>query len=199
MPLSRTPSCPTRLPPPPPYEGFTSPYNVDYPVRGWLVTALLPPPWRAPPRARGAALALVEHVGTLYREGHEATDTGLAYAPLSQAHGHHHTQFNVLPCCTAAQTKSVHLPHRVEGGGGGGLLMARWACAAFGGCCSACNSWFPCVLLCDVLGLASLPCVGRPYAQLLCCPPRNVFSTIPTHSKTQELQNASFDGNVLQG
>ena len=29
-------------------------------------------------------------------QGHEATDTGLAYAPVSQAHGHHHTQFNVL-------------------------------------------------------------------------------------------------------
>ena len=41
------------------------------------------------------------------RVGHEATDTGLAYAPVSQAHGHHHTQFNVLPCCTAAQTSSV--------------------------------------------------------------------------------------------
>ena len=40
-------------------------------------------------------------------KGHEATDTGLAYAPVSQAHGHHHTQFNVLPCCTAAQTSSV--------------------------------------------------------------------------------------------
>ena len=39
--------------------------------------------------------------------GHEASDTGLAYAPVSQAHGHHHTQFNVLPCCTAAQTSSV--------------------------------------------------------------------------------------------
>ena len=39
--------------------------------------------------------------------GHEATDTGLAYAPVSEAHGHHHTQFNVLPCCTAAQTRSV--------------------------------------------------------------------------------------------
>ena len=32
----------------PPYEGFTSPYDVDCPVRGWLVTALLPPPWRHP-------------------------------------------------------------------------------------------------------------------------------------------------------
>ena len=32
---------------------------------------------------------------------------GLAYAPVSQAHGHHHTQFNVLPCCIAAQTRSV--------------------------------------------------------------------------------------------
>ena len=48
------PGCPCRAPPPvppayPPYEGFTSPHDVDCPVRGWLVTALLPPLWRAPP------------------------------------------------------------------------------------------------------------------------------------------------------
>ena len=30
-----------------------------------LVTALLPPPWRAPPGARGAIPALVEYLGTL--------------------------------------------------------------------------------------------------------------------------------------
>ena len=35
--------------------------------------------------------------------------------------------------------------------------------------CSACTSWFPCVLLCVLLGLISLPCVGRPCAQLFCC------------------------------
>ena len=57
-------------PPAPPYEDFTSPHNVDCPVPGWLFTALLPPPWRAPPGARGAAPALVppalvEYVGTL--------------------------------------------------------------------------------------------------------------------------------------
>ena len=40
--------------PAPPYEDFTSPYDVDCPVRGWLVMALLPPPSRAPP---GAVLA----------------------------------------------------------------------------------------------------------------------------------------------
>ena len=53
--------------------------------------------------------------------GHEATDTGLAYAPVSQAHGHHHTQFNVLPCCTAAQTTSVPnvALHAPKGGGRG--------------------------------------------------------------------------------
>ena len=34
-------------------------------------------------------------------------DTGLAYAPVPQAHGHRHTQFNVLPCCTTVQTRSV--------------------------------------------------------------------------------------------
>ena len=56
-------------PPAPPYEDFTSPYDVDCPVRGCLVTALLPPPWRASPSARGAAPALVEYVGTLLREG----------------------------------------------------------------------------------------------------------------------------------
>ena len=47
--------------------------------------------------------------------------------------------------------------------------MARSACAAFGGCCSARTSWFPCVLLCVLLGLVSPPCVGRLCAQLLCC------------------------------
>ena len=42
--------------------------------------------------------------------GHEATDTGLAYAPVSRAHGHNH----IVQCfsrCTAAQTSSV--PHQV--------------------------------------------------------------------------------------
>ena len=63
VPLSHTPSCPTRLPPP--YKDFTSPYDMDCPVHSWLVMALLPPPWRAPPGAGGAAPALVEYVGTL--------------------------------------------------------------------------------------------------------------------------------------
>ena len=52
-------------PPAPPYEDFTSPYDVDCPVHGWVVTALLPPPWRAPPGTRGATPALVEYVGTV--------------------------------------------------------------------------------------------------------------------------------------
>ena len=39
--------------------------TANCPVRGWLVTALLPPPWRAPPGVRSAAPALVEYVGTL--------------------------------------------------------------------------------------------------------------------------------------
>ena len=51
-------------------------------------------------------------------DGHEATDARLANAPVSLAHGHHHTQFNVLPCCSAARTSSVptldsHAPLRV--------------------------------------------------------------------------------------
>ena len=39
----------------PPHEDFTSPHNVDCPACGGLVTALLPPQWRAPPGARGTA------------------------------------------------------------------------------------------------------------------------------------------------
>ena len=113
------PACP---PPPPRYQDFTSPYDVDCLVRGWLLTALLPPQWRAAPGARGVAPALVEYVGTLVREG-----------------------------------------------GGGCLPMARSACAAFGGCSSARTSWFPCVLLCVLLGLVSLPCLGRFCTQSLCC------------------------------
>ena len=75
------------------------------------------------------------------------------------------------PCC---HPRGGHLPargcsprpcgvcgHLVEGGGGRCLLVARSACAAFGGCCSARTSWFHCVLLCVLLGLVSLLCVGR--------------------------------------
>ena len=38
--------------------------------------------------------------GAAKKGGHEATDTGLAYAPVSQAHGHQHTVqgFASLPC-----------------------------------------------------------------------------------------------------
>ena len=48
-----------------PTQGF--PHNVDCPVRGGLVTALLPPLWRAPPCAWGSA-ADVEFAGTSRRE-----------------------------------------------------------------------------------------------------------------------------------
>ena len=58
--------------------------------------------------------------------------------------------------------------------------MARSACAAFGGCCSAHTSWFPCVLLCVLLGLVSLPCVGRLCAQLLCCLRSSQFRALPS-------------------
>ena len=57
-----------------------------------------------------ALLGQVTWTGTVYFRGgplvggHEATDIGLAYAPVSQAHGHHHT----VPCfallhCSAEQ------------------------------------------------------------------------------------------------
>ena len=47
---------------------------------------------------------------TVGYRGHEATETGLAYAPVSQAHGHNHI-VQCFSCCTAAQTSSV--PHQV--------------------------------------------------------------------------------------
>ena len=97
LPLSvGAPGCPfahplLSHPPAPPCADFTSLYDVDCPMHGWLVTALLPPP---PPPV----------VGTSRR--------------------------SPRPCGVRG--------HLVEGGGEGGcLLMARSACAAFGGCCGA--------------------------------------------------------------
>ena len=53
--------------------------------------------------------------------GHEATDTGFAYAPVSQAHGHHHTvQCFALLHCSADQFCSV----APWGGGGAGVVGA---------------------------------------------------------------------------
>ena len=63
--------------------------------------------------------------------------------------------------------------------------MARSACAAFGGCCSARTSWFPCVLLCVLFRLVSVPCVGRPCAQLLC------------YLRSSQFQAPSFSAGTL--
>ena len=46
----------------------------------------------------------------MWGKGHEATETGLAYAPVSQAHGHNHI-VQCFSCCTTAQTSYV--PHQV--------------------------------------------------------------------------------------
>ena len=66
--------------------------------------------------------------------GHEATDTGLAYAPVSQAHGHHH----IVQCffLAALQRRPVLNHSRWlltvlwpgqwgNGGGGGGVREGR--------------------------------------------------------------------------
>ena len=58
--------------------------------------------------SRGARLTVV--FLTCARGGHEATETGLTYAPVSQAHGHNHI-VQCFSCYTAAQTSSV--PHQV--------------------------------------------------------------------------------------
>ena len=64
-----------------------------------------------------------QHVQAL---GHEATDTGFAYAPVSQAHGHHHTvQCCALLHCSADQfytTLGGFDCALALGGGGGGWL-----------------------------------------------------------------------------
>ena len=57
-------------------------------------------------------------------QGHEATDTGLAYAPVSQAHGHNH----IVQCCSSLHCSADQY---IQGGGGG-----------LRGCCSP-GSW-PC-------------------------------------------------------
>ena len=54
--------------------------------------------------------------------GHEATDTGLAYAPVSQAHGHNH----IVQCfsslhCSADQFCTT--PRGSTRGGGGGAFL----------------------------------------------------------------------------
>ena len=63
--------------------------------------------------------------------GHEATDTGLAYAPVSQVHGHHHTvQCFALLCGGGGGDTEAHFPNppppllgRRDGRGGSG-----WGC-----------------------------------------------------------------------
>ena len=48
-------------------------------------------------------ICLCKIVRMLGGGGHEATDTGLAYAPVSQAHGHHH----IVQCFAALQRRPV--------------------------------------------------------------------------------------------
>ena len=67
------------------------------------------------PLTRGAMFLLSKggvhwHGYSIDMRGHEATDTGLAYAPVSQAHGHNHiVQFSSLHCSASTW----------RGGGGG--------------------------------------------------------------------------------
>ena len=66
------------------------------PAAGHLNSSLPYCVWRVPRGGGGG--------GTCLSGGHEATDTGLAYAPVSQAHGHHHiVQCFALLSCSADQ------------------------------------------------------------------------------------------------
>ena len=58
--------------------------------------------------------------GSSFQGGHEATDTGFAYAPVSQAHGHHHFRR-----------------------GGGVLHITEWMCKRFGSSMAAKAATFP--------------------------------------------------------
>ena len=112
-----------------------------------------PPVPRLPPPVQGFHISVRRGLSCARLAGHGPVATPLAGTSWCAGRSSHH-------CGVRG--------HLVEGGGGG-LLMACSACAAFGGCCSARTSWFPCVLLCVLLGLVSLPCVGRPCTQFLCC------------------------------
>ena len=111
------------------------------------------PPACPPPPARGFHISVQRGLSDARLDGHGPVATPVA--GTSRRAGR-----SPRPCGVRG--------HLVRGGGGG-LLMARSACAAFAGCCSARTSWFPCVLFCVLLGLVSLPCVGRFCAQLFCC------------------------------
>ena len=127
----------------------------------FCVSVLLPPlsvgapgcPCRAPPPVPPACPPV--------RGFHICVRRGLSHARLA---GHRPVATPVAGTSRRAGRSSRPCGvcgHLVEGGGGC-LLMARSACAAFGGCCSARTPWFPCVLLCVLLGLVSLPCVPAP-------------------------------------
>ena len=105
VPLSRTPSCPTRLPPP--YKDFTSPCDVDCPVRGWLVMALLPPPWRTPPpptpRSKSTPPPPDSRTRARSHTSHRVHHHGIAGIP---ADGRHHVR--VVPRVDGAVGRHPH-------------------------------------------------------------------------------------------
>ena len=99
------PRCPCRAPPPvppacPPVRGF------HICVRRGLSRARLAghspvaTPVAGTSQRAGRSSRPCGVCGHLVEGGHEATDTGLAYAPVSQAHGHHHIVqcFSSLHC-----------------------------------------------------------------------------------------------------
>ena len=101
-------------------------------------------PCRAPPPVPPACLPV--------RGLHISVRHGLSRARLAG-----HSPVATRRAGRSSRPCGVH-GHLVEGRGGGCLLIARSPCAASGGCYSARTSWFPCVLLCVLLGLVSLPC-----------------------------------------
>ena len=80
-------------PPPPSKEESATPGGRPVPTPGAGTPARATVSWREMSPKMSAS--------PWEEEGHEATETGLAYAPVSQAHGHNHI-VQCFACCTAA-------------------------------------------------------------------------------------------------
>ena len=96
----------------PPHKDFASAHGVYCPARGGLVTALLPPPWRAAPCARGAAPDLAEFAGTSWGEGG-------AWLPMARS-----ASAAFGGCCRdppALGPLPLHRAHILKERGGGGV------------------------------------------------------------------------------
>ena len=141
-------------------------------------------PWVGQGGGRGEGAARFPRGGRLAR-GDEATDIGLAYAPVSQAHGHNH----IVQCfsrCTAAQTSSV--PHQVVADCALALVICTLRSAGWGGGGCGGRSRAPCSAAgCRGQGLHLVPSVlggGTPTTCAHACAGWGDWAATPAHFST---------------